>query len=448
MRNILVLGAGQSTPYLVHDLLQRAADLDWCVTVGDLDRDAAAERIEGHARGRAVHFDVNDASVRSAEIEKADVVINMLAPAFQHLVAWDCVAHGRHMLSVSYRDQAVRDLSRDAHRKGVLLLCELGLDPGIDHMSAVSTIERIRSAGGRILSFRSYGSGIPAPDQEVNPLRYAITWNPRNVVMAGEHGAQFMDGGKIKLVSFHNVFHHTWPVEVEGIGTLEAYPNRDAIAYMRTFGLEGVHTMIRGTLRYPGWCETWEKIVRLGLPNESLRIPNLGERTYREVVEMFLPETTSGARIEERLARFLHFSPTGRIMENLSWLGLFSEERIGCMGETPAAMLVHLLKKKLPRTEGMRDLVLIMHQLEVEYERERRERISTTMVAMGMANGFTAMSKTVGLPTAITARLLLTGRIELAGSHIPTHPSVYEPVLREIADEGIVFHSKSEPLQE
>lgn len=444
MRQILVLGAGQSTPFLIHRLLQFAEQHDWFVTVGDIDPDLAQQRVAGHARGAGIRLDVNDTEVRSAQIRQADIVINMLAPRFQDLVAWDCVNHGRHMLSVSYRDQAVRDLDRDAQRRGVLLLCELGLDPGIDHMSAMSVIERVRAKGGRITRFCSYGSGIPAPGQEHNPLRYAITWNPRNVVMASEHGAQYMEDGKIKLVPFHHVFHRTWPVEVDGVGLLEAYPNRDSLAYRRAFGLDHAQTVIRGTLRYPGWSETWAQIVQLGLPNEDLRIPDLRERSYREVVEMFLPMTQNRDRIEVRVARFLRISPTGHIMENLEWLGLFLDEKIGCNGETPAAMMVHLLQQKVPLLPGTRDLVIVLHELDVEYPDSDMpgERITSTLLAEGDGKGLTAMAKTVGLPTALAANLLLDGRITLTGAQIPTHPSLYEPILREIAREGLRFTEK------
>lgn len=448
MKQILVLGAGQSTPFLIHRLLELAGEHDWFVTVGDLDVRLAETRVRGHSRGAAMRFDVNDAALRSTQIVKADLVINMLAPRFQDLVAWECVTHGRHMLSVSYRDQAVRDLDRDAHRQGVLLLCELGLDPGIDHMSAMAVIERVREQGGRITRFCSYGSGVPAPDQPQNPLRYAITWNPRNVVMAGEHGAQYMEDRKIRLVPAHHVFHHTWPVEVPGVGKMEAYPNRDSLSYQRAFGLAHVHTIIRGTLRYPGWSETWTQIVRLGLPNEDLRIPDLRRRSYREVVEMFLPMSRNPERTEERLARYLQLSPTGRIMENLTWLGLFSDEPIDCEGDTPAAMLVHLLNRRLPLGPGMRDMVIVMHELDVEYARTgTQERIVSTLAARGEPDGFTAMARTVGLPTALATKLLLTGEIALTGAEIPTHRSVYRPILRELEAEGLRFSERVTPLE-
>jgi saccharopine dehydrogenase-like NADP-dependent oxidoreductase len=449
VKRILVLGAGQSSAFLISHLLEQAEQRQWFVTVGDRDTELAQHRVAEHAQGDAIHFDVNDASLRSAQIEDADVVVNMLPPACQDLVAWDCVNHGRHMLSVSYQDQAVRDLDADARRQGVLLLCELGLDPGIDHMSAMALIRRVKDGGGRIRGFRSYGSGIPAPDQPQNPLRYVVTWNPRNVAMSGEAGAQYMEDGRIKIVPFHEVFHHTWDVDVEGIGRLEAYPNRDSLAYLDAFGLEGVETMIRGTLRYPGWSETWAQVVRLGLPNETLRIPDLARRSYREVVEMFLPLNITEARVEQRIARFLNISPTGRIMENLRWLGLFSDEPIGCRGETAAAMLVHLLQERLPLEEGMRDVVVLVHELDVVYDDGAREpeRLTSSLVSAGEAGGFTAMSRTVGLPTAAALRLLLDGELPLTGSQIPTHPSIYEPVLREVSAAGLEFRETAQALE-
>jgi saccharopine dehydrogenase-like NADP-dependent oxidoreductase len=441
VKQVLVLGAGKSSPFLIAHLLELATRHDWFVTVGDVDVECARLTVDGHARGAAVSFDVNDATLRSTLIEQSDVVVNMLSPVFQDLVAWDCVAHGRHMLSVSYDDEAVRDLSLDAQRKGVLLLTDLGLDPGIDHMSAMRLMGRIREEGGLIQSFRSYGSGIPAPEGTLNPFRYVVSWNPRNVVMSAEHGAQYMQGGKIKIVPYHHVFHHTWAVDVPGVGVLEAYPNRDSLSYMKVFGLDEVQTMIRGTLRYPGWCETWAQIVRLGLPNETLRIPDLARRTYAEVVEMHLPMTVSEAPLEQRIANFLQISPTGSIMERLHWLGLLSDEPTGCQGETAASMMVDLLSRKLPLEPGQRDMVVLVHELEVDYPGQDRpsETVTSTMVERGEPDGFTAMARTVGLPTAVTVKLLLEDGIPLTGSQIPTHPSIYEPVLKELEAAGISF---------
>lgn len=465
MKQVLVLGAGRSAPYLVRRLLQMAAESGWLVTVGDLDRAAAERLVAGHPRGTAIRFDVNDASLRDARISEANVVVNMLAPAFQHLVAWDCVAHGTPMLSVSYRDERVRALDTDARRRDVLLLSELGLDPGIDHMSAMALLDRMRAAGGRVRAFRSYGAGIPAPGQDAGPLGYWITWNPRNVVMSGVLGAQYKENGRIKLVPHHRVFRHTWPVEVEGVGRLEAYPNRDSVSYAQAFGLEGADTIVRATMRWPGWCDTWNQVVRLGLPNENLRVPDLAERSPREVLEMFLrdeaggsggnragrPESAGG--IEARTAELLGIPPDGAVMRNLGHLGLFEEGPLGCPGETPAAMLIHLLATRLPLPPDGRDVVILRHELEVEDTgsgagpggERGAERIVATMVTEGDADG-TAMARTVGLPTALATRLLLDGELSLTGSLIPTHSSVYRPVLAALEEEGIRFVETRVPL--
>jgi saccharopine dehydrogenase-like NADP-dependent oxidoreductase len=444
VKHVLVLGAGKSSPYLIDYLLRNAEAGGWRVTVGDVDESLARQRVGDHARGEALPFDVNDETQRGSLIKAADVVVNMLGPMYQDLIAWDCVAHGKHLLSVSYRDQAVRSLDADARKKDVLLLFELGLDPGIDHMSSMQIIDRVREKGGKITAFRSYGSGVPAPGQDTNPLQYVITWNPRNVVMSAEHGAQYMEDGAIKCVPWHHVFLHTWNVQIDGVGEMEAYPNRDSLSYMQAFGLDDVETMIRGTLRYPGWSETWAQIVRLGLPNEHLRIPDLASKSYRDVTEMFLPLNHAGPPIESRLARFLQISPTGRIMQNLKWLGLLSDEPTRCRGDTAAAMLVDLLSRKLPLGEGHRDMVILMHSMDVEYPDRPAERITSTFTSEGTAGNFTAMAISVGLPTALAVKHLLDGGLKLRGSRIPTEPEIYEPILVGLEQEGLEFRERVE----
>jgi len=343
----------------------------------------------------------------------------------------------------------MRDINMDAHRKGILILNEMGLDPGIDHMSAMSVIQDVRDKGGKIVSFKSYGSGLPAPESVNNPLGYAITWNPRNVVMAGEIGAQYMYKNDNKILPRHEVFQRTWAVEIEDIGKMEAYPNRDSLQYKALFGLDYAETMIRGTLRYPGWSETWLQIVRLGLPNESMHIPNLCKCSYRDLVEMFLPLHAAGADLEHRVANFLNINPTGKIMENLQWLGLFDDEKIDCVGDTAADVLVGLLRKKLTLPEKGRDMVAIVHILEAEYPKEnKREQITSTFIEYGDPGGFTAIAKTVGLPSAIAAKLVLTGEIPLSGCHIPTHPAIYTKVLQELDELGFKFKEKVEALAE
>jgi saccharopine dehydrogenase (NADP+, L-glutamate forming) len=444
MKHILVLGAGQSAPYLIHYLLQNAETHDWLVTVGDINLENAQKAVGNHSHGNAVFFDVNDSKLRESLISKADIVVSMLAPMFHYQVAVDAIRHNAHFISASYMDEKVASLETDALRQNVLVLCEMGLDPGIDHMSAMRLISSVQRKGGQISAFASYGSGIPAPEVQANPLRYCITWNPRNVVRAGDAGALYMEDGCVKLLPYEHVFQRTWPVEVEGVGTLEAYPNRNSLLYTQVFGLKGVQTMIRGTLRYPGWSETWHQIVKLGLPNDTMPIPGLAEMTYQQFVRMFISTKDRSTSLERCVANYLNINPTGKIMENLRWLGLFSDEVIGGKVRTAADVMTQLLMKKLPLPKDGRDMVVLQHEVTAVYpeENHREEKIVSTMIEYGTPGGFTAMSKTVGLPAAIAAKLILTGKIPLTGCHIPTHPMIYEPVLLELSDNGIVFKER------
>jgi saccharopine dehydrogenase-like NADP-dependent oxidoreductase len=436
MKHILVLGAGQSAPYMINYLLHNADKYDWFVTVGDRDKSLASSAVKRHPRGDAISFDVNDAEMRLTQIEKADIVINFLPPVFQYLLALGCISRGKHMITASYQDERMKDLDNDAHRKGVLILNEMGLDPGIDHMSAMSMIQELKNKGGIISSFKSYGSGLPAPDSATNPLKYAITWNPSNVVMAGEVGAQYLYQGRIKILPYHEVFQRTWVVDLAGVGKMEAYPNRDSLQYQSVFGLNDVHTMIRGTLRYPGWSETWSQIVRLGLPNETMHIPNICNYSYRELVEMFLPLQVSSANLEDRIANYLNIRPTGIIME------------IKCNGDTAASVLVELMQQKLKLPEKGKDMVAIVHEIDTEFPAEnRKERITSTFVEYGQPGGFTAIAKTVGLPSALAAKLVLTDELPISGCHIPTHPAIFSKVLPELKNDGLTFKEKVESIE-
>jgi saccharopine dehydrogenase-like NADP-dependent oxidoreductase len=252
--------------------------------------------------------------------------------------------------------------------------------------------------------------------------------------MAGERGAQFLDRGKVRIVPYHNLFQNSWPVHVPGVGSMEAYPNRDSLSYRKLYGIHETENMIRGTIRYPGFCETWTQIARLGLPNETLRIPRLAERSWAEMVEMFLPTQVAGDDLASRVANFLGISPTGQIVKNLTWLGLFSDDKTGVEGDTAAEAMVELLNRKLRLGAEGRDMIVLQHDLVVRYpdEGSRRERIVATLLAFGEPGGFTAMARTVGMPAAVASELILTDRIPLTGCQVPTHPALYRPILGEL----------------
>jgi saccharopine dehydrogenase-like NADP-dependent oxidoreductase len=447
MKKILILGAGRSAPYLISYLLKHAKDNDWFITVADRNIELANKRIGSNTHGNAIRFDVNDSDMLSSQIKKSNIVVNFLAPQFQYLVALTCVRQGRSMISVSYQNENIRDLSNDAHRKGVIILSEMGLDPGIDIMSASAILQRINEQGGQVISFESYGGGLPAPDSLTNPLKYLISWNPRNVVMAGEHGAQYLEEHKIKIIPYHNLFRHSWPIEIEGLGLMEAYPNRDSLMYQQ-YGFDKSKTVIRGTLRYPGWSETWHQIMRLGLPNESLHIPDLKNRTYAELTEMFLPLNISGADLEQRTSNFLNISRTGKIMENMRWLGLFSDEKINVDAHTSAEVLTHLLAEKLKLTTKERDMVVLHHEIIAEFPDNKKQKIISTMIHYGKKRGFTSMAQSVGMPAGIATKLILQGKLPLTGCHIPTHPAIFTPALKELEKGGFKFNEKIIDLEE
>lgn len=457
MREILVLGAGQSAPLLIRHLLDHAAEGDWRVTVGDRDRALAERRVAGHPRGRAIEFDAAAEPAPGTDpLAGADLVVSLLPPPFHPAVARRSVAAGTSLITASYTDPRVAALDTEAKERGVLLLNEMGLDPGIDHMSAMELLDRVRAEGGEVESFESYGSGVPAADSRGNPIGYAVTWNARNVVMAGSDGAQYLRGGRIRRRPWGRVFADVWPVEVEGVGTMEAYPNRDSLAYREAFGLGSAHTLIRGTLRWPGFAETWRQVVRLGLPDEKLPVPGLPERTWAELVEMHLPGGAAGD-VAAHAAAFLGLDPASEAMARLSWLGLFDDVPIGGDASTTAGALAALLARKLTLPAGGRDMVVLRHELTVSYPDGRhpdgrrpdgsRERRIATLVEHGEPGGMTAMARTVGLPAAVAARLRLAGRLDLAGCWIPTDPRIYRPVLAELEREGLRFEERRGPAQ-
>jgi saccharopine dehydrogenase-like NADP-dependent oxidoreductase len=265
--------------------------------------------------------------------------------------------------------------------------------------------------------------------------------------MAGELGAQYLEEGKIKIIPYHNLFRHSWPIEIDGLGLMEAYPNRDSLMYQQ-YGFEKSKTVIRGTLRYPGWSETWHQIMRLGLPNESLYIPDLKSRTYAELTEMFLPLNISGADIEQRTANFLNISRTGKIMENMRWLGLFSEDKIGLSVRTSAEVLTHLLSEKLKLTTKTRDMVVLHHEIIAEFPDNSKRKIISTMIHYGKKRGFTSMAQSVGMPAGIATKLILQGKLPLTGCHIPTHSAIFTPVLKELEKGGLKFIEKTIELNE
>ena len=440
MKKILILGAGQSAPFLISYLLEQAKLNDWFVTVCDRDVKLAENSVNNHPNGKALEFDVNDDTQRENQIQNCDVVVNFLAPMFQLLIATECVKHKKHVVTASYENPKVAQLNNEAIEKNILILNEMGLDPGIDNMSAMKIITGIRNKGGNVKSFISYGSALPAPEVRSNPLNYCITWNPANVVTAGDAGAQYLENGQMKILPYQQVFNRTWNVDIKDLGRFEAYPNRDSLLYQKIFKLENAETVIRGTLRNSGWSETWTQLIKLGVTQGTLLLPDVAELTYRDFSEMYLPQNISGTKLELRIANYLGINPTGTIMKNLEFLGLFSDEKIGKNFKNSVELMTDLIKKKLPLPENSRDMVILHHEIEASYPTGKNEKIISTLVDYGNPQSkITAIAKTVGAPAAIAVKLLLKGELNLRGCLIPTHHEIYPKILDELQNLDLRF---------
>lgn len=443
MKQILLFGAGKSATVLIAYLLDHAAEHNWHVTIADNNVEQAISKLKDHAHGSAVFFDANNDELREGLIQQSDLVISML-PATMHVpVAKACVKHGKHLITASYVSPEMAALDAEAKEKGIVLLNEMGLDPGIDHMSAMQIIHKIKDEGGTITSFKSYTGGLIAPQSMDNPWGYKFTWNPRNVILAGKGTARYLHNGKLKFIPYERLFTQTEPIHIDGIGALEGYANRDSLHYVDEYGLEGIDTMLRGTLRYQNYSRAWNAFIKLGLTDESFVIPHSESLTYAALVEMLLPEGVGFNDTE--IARFLGLENEPHIFEMIKWTGIFSNQKPGLENASPAMVLQYLLEQKWKLNPGDLDLVVMVHEFIYQIGKQQ-SKITSTLVLTGDDEHHTAMAKTVGLPLAIAAKLILTGKIGLRGVVIPTVDNVYTPVLAELASLGVVFNEREDLL--
>lgn len=432
----MILGAGRSSTYLIDYLATRAPEQGWHITVGDMELEPARKKTETYPHVQPILFDVFDQKQREKQISQADLVISML-PAIYHIhVARACMRFNKHLMTASYVSSEIRELNTEAGLKNLLILMEMGLDPGIDHMSAMRSINRIKSQGGQVTSYRSYCGGIIERQVDDNPWRYKFTWNPRNVVVAGQGMVKYIEKGHYKYIPAHQVFARAEQVDIHEFGALEAYGNRDSLSYRELYGLSDVKTMLRGTLRPVGFCPSWQLLVRLGLTDSVHRIENSEHMTYYEWAKTFLAE--SDQPIERQAARYLCIDENSEDMQRIKWLGIFGNEKIGLPNATPAEILQNLLEKKWKLFPEERDVIVMQHEFEYELN-GKTKRLTASLVVKGEDNLYTAMAKTVGLPLAVAAKLLLQGKITARGVQIPVHAEIYEPVLTELEELGIAF---------
>ena len=439
MPTILIFGAGKSASYLIDYLADSCAQGDRKLLVADLDPSQAAAKLQGRTHTQAVAVNLAEQDSRRQLIEQADVVISMLPAGLHPTVAADCLELGKHFFTASYESDALRAMRSEIEAKGLLFLNECGLDPGIDHMSALKIIHEAKAKGEVIRSFKSYCGGLLAPQSEDNPWKYKFTWNPRNVVLAGQGTSKFIDHGEVKLVPYQELFKRVETISFPGLGDFDGYPNRDSLNYQAIYGLHQVDTLLRGTLRRAGFCKAWDVFVQLGMTDDTavLQLP-LGS-TYRQFLNTFLPWSEQ-LSVEEKLAEVipdLDF-PT---FEKLQWLRLFESIPLPITEGSPAQLLQAILEAHWSLRPADRDLIVMQHQFEIQTQMGIKKVISS-LVEVGQDAVYTAMAKTVGLPLAIAVDLFLKGKISLRGLQLPVVPELYLPILEALEQEGIRFEER------
>ncbi len=446
MKNILVIGAGRSASSLIQYLLNNSAKENWNVTVADVSIELAKQKIGNHSNAKAIALDIHNDAQRAEEIQRADIVISML-PAFMHIeVAKDCVRFKKHLATASYVSKEMAALNDDAKKAGIILMNEIGLDPGIDHASAMKVIDEIHIKGGELTSFKSFCGGLVAPESNDNPWGYKFSWNPRNVVLAGQGTAQYIENGTYKYIPYNRLYTQIDTIEIEGFGKFDAYANRDSLSYRKLYNIEHIPTMLRGTLRNTGYCKAWNVFVKLGLTDDSYKIEASETLTYNKLLEAFLPAGKQS--VKEKLSAFMGTEIDAETMSKIEWLGIFEDTKIKLKDATPAQILQDLLEEKWKLQAHDKDMIVMQHQFEYKHflssdkTKFELKKITSSLIVKGEDQTYTAMAKTVGLPLAITAKLILQNKIKQRGVIIPTTKEIYEPVLNELETFGVKFTEK------
>lgn len=429
-KQILVIGAGKSASVLIEFLQKKLVEKNWYMVLADADPNLAEKKWNNAPNGHGIGLDIQHIDQRRALIQNADLVISML-PAFLHFeVAKDCLDLGKALFTASYVDESMRSIASMIKEKNLLFLCEMGLDPGIDHMSAMELIDRIKAKNGQITGFKSHCGGLIAPDADTNPWHYKISWNPRNIILAGKAGAVYLEKGQKKTLHYEQIFDHCAEIKVPNWGALAYYPNRDSLTYIDTYQLQGVQDFVRTTLRHPDFCNAWNIIVQMGLTNEDL---------------ISTPLTTIAHWFEDQLNKNNHriiwekYMQDSTIKKQMDFLELNASTLIPSALKTNAEIIQWIVESKWRLEESDKDAVVMMHEINFLIDGEA-QKITSSLVLKGKDHIHTAMATTVGLPLAMAAVAYLDGDLNLTGLHIPTIPEIYQPILKKLAEEGIEFY--------
>ena len=404
---------------MIDYLLAEAPSNNWTIVIADANREQVLIKTNHSPFATAVQLDITNDEKRSTLVQEADLVISMMPPALHFLVAKDCVEYGKNLLTASYLDAAIKSLQTEIQNKKLLFICEMGLDPGIDHMSAMKIIDDIKSKGAFVTSFKSHCGGLVAPESDDNPWHYKISWNPRNVVLAGKAGAEYKLNNSIQRKDYKLLFDKPAEVKIGGLGSIATYPNRDSLSYIPVYKLESAETFIRTTLRYPAFCTGWNTIVKAGLANDELPIDPV-ELTYKKWSAPIIPFINRENK------------------ELLEFLGLFDTALVPSTAKTSADILQYLVETRLSMQPGDKDMIVMLHEITYELE-GATTKLESSLIVKGEDHLRTAMAKTVGLPLGIAAKLILNGTIRLTGIHIPTIKEIYDPVLKELENHSICF---------
>ncbi len=440
MKTVVVLGAGMVVAPMAKYLLE-SSDIKVIFLDKDIEK---AKRITAPYPHAQVHkVDISDNDTVANFVAVSDVVVSLLPYTFHPRVAKICLAHGKSMVTTSYVSPEMQDLHEEAIEKGILLLNEMGLDPGLDHISAMNIIDRAKETGGKIEKFSSFCGGLPAPEANNNPWGYKFSWNPLGVLLAGENGAHYLNEGKEIEISGEDLFSHHWPLSVDNL-SLEAYPNRDSFPYRDLYGIEESSTVLRGTLRYPGWCQTMQGVKKLGLTSKN-PLESLSGQSYETIMRRIL-QVSDEKNLQEEIRSRLDPSRQEIVLSRLEWLDIFSQDIFTENASCPIEFFSHVLLGKMQYQSNERDMIVLQHEFQVQYP-ESKYHITSTLKHFGNPGGDSAMAQTVSIPAAIAVKLILEGKISLTGVCRPLHKEIYHPVLKEIEKFGIVFIETEEEIK-
>ncbi len=430
MKKVLLLGAGMVAKPIADYLLNHKIEL----TIASRTKEKADKLINGHPNGKAISWTTEDTNLLDQMVEEHNLVVSLLPYAFHVLVASFCIKHKKNMVTTSYISDEMKALDQQAKDAGIILLNEIGVDPGFDHMTAMRIIDKVREDGGKVKAFYSLCGALPAPEEAENPFRYQFSWSPRGVILASNNEAKFSKDGTVTEITSENLFKNLLQVEFAETGRMDVYPNRDSLIYSEIYQLPKIETIYRGTLRYPNWCESMDAIKTLGLLSTEKQ--NFDGKSYNEVVAEQIG--VYPRNVKEKVVSFLNLQLYSPAIEALEWLGYFSNKRVHIKEGTTLDITADLMQGKMMLPEGKRDMVIMQHSFLVENANGTKEVIKSKLIDFATKED-TSIARTVALPAAMAGKMILDNKIKDTGVCIPTSKTIYEPVLNELANNGIAM---------